>query len=388
MTKYRDVLLVLVITALYHTMNQMFVPTLPIYITELGGSEVVVGAIVGLLSLGAIGAKVYFGKLSARRSNLLVLRIGLVVAAVVPLLYLPFLGFAFLALVRLLQSIGLAGYITGGQGLLSESTEPDKRGLFFGIFSAMIGLGMMAGPLFGSFLADNFGYRVFFIGTALVVGIAAVLSFFIGRGSPTQQGMGRGYQPFSPWKNPRLLVVCASMLCGASVIGATSSMLALHALSAGVGGSSLFFFLFALTFTGAGAGAGALSDRFGQRTLVIPGFIVLIGGLLLLAGLNGRVILVLAALCCGLGLGSVNSVLIAQVPAYSVHQVDAANDLAFFSNAFDLGVVLGSLGLSWLAAHSFALFWLAVAGINGLGLFLYLKFNPDRLPEAKDPLPV
>ena len=76
MAKNRDVVLVLIITVLYHTMNQMFVPTLPIYIAERGGSEVVVGALVGLLSLGAIASKWYFGKLSTRSSSLLVLRMG------------------------------------------------------------------------------------------------------------------------------------------------------------------------------------------------------------------------------------------------------------------------------------------------------------------------
>src|SRR5690554_1239635 len=176
MVKYKDILLVLMITALYHTMNQMFVPTLPLYITGLGGNETVVGAIVGLLSLGALVAKVYFGKIATRYSNLLVLRIGLVLATIVIILYVPFLGFAFLALVRLLQSIGLAGFVTGAQGLLTENTKPHNRGLFFGIFAAMIGLGMIVGPVLGTFLAENHGYTPLFWGAAFVVGLAAILS--------------------------------------------------------------------------------------------------------------------------------------------------------------------------------------------------------------------
>ena len=80
MAKHKDTILVLLITFLYHTMNQMFVPTLPLYIIGLGGSEVVVGVIVGLLSLGAIVSKAFFGKMATRHSSLLVLRIGLVIA--------------------------------------------------------------------------------------------------------------------------------------------------------------------------------------------------------------------------------------------------------------------------------------------------------------------
>ncbi|MGB4430692.1 MAG: MFS transporter [Limnochordia bacterium] len=128
MAKHRDVILVLLITVLYHTMNQMFVPTFPIYIAERGGDEVLVGLLVGLIPLGSIVAKSFFGKMSTRRSNLLVLRLGLIVATLVILLYFPFWGFGFLALVRLLQSIGLAGYVTGSQGLMAEQTTPANRG--------------------------------------------------------------------------------------------------------------------------------------------------------------------------------------------------------------------------------------------------------------------
>ena len=83
MTKNKEIVLVLLITFLYHTMNQMFVPTLPLYISDRGGGEVVVGGIVGLLSVGAIVAKAYLGKTATRRSNLFVLRIGLVTATLV-----------------------------------------------------------------------------------------------------------------------------------------------------------------------------------------------------------------------------------------------------------------------------------------------------------------
>lgn len=378
MVKHRDVILVLLITVLYHTMNQMFVPTFPIYIAERGGDEVLVGLLVGLIPLGSIVAKSFFGKMSTRRSNLLVLRLGLIVATLVILLYFPFWGFGFLALVRLLQSIGLAGYVTGSQGLMAEQTTPANRGFFFGVYAAMIGVGMTAGPLLGSFLAEGFGYKALFGGAALVAGLAAALGFAVGRGpAAAKPGMGRRYQPHPPWKNRRLMIVCGTMVAGAAVLGATSAMLALHAAAVGLGNGSLFFALYALTFTAGGAAAGALSDRLSRTVLIVPGFCLLILGMVFLSVLNGAVVLALAGVTAGLGLGTVNAVLLAMVPGYSINEVDAANDLAFFANAFDLGVVLGSFGFSFLAARSFSLFWLAVAALGVLGLLFYLRHNPE-----------
>ena len=384
MAKYKDIVLVFLIAFLYHTMNQMFVPTLPLYITGLGGNEAVVGALVGFISLGAIFAKVVFGKMSTRYSNLLVLRIGLVTATFVLFLYQPFWGFGFLALVRLIQSIGLAGFLTGIQGMISEQSHAHNRGMFFGIFSAMAGLGMTAGPVLGSFLAERFDYSTLFWTASLIVGFAMVLSFVIKeKPAALAPGMGRKYQPHSPWKNPDLLVVSGCMLLGATYMGATSSMLALHAQAAGIANPGLFFGIFALVFTAGGAISGPLSDRFGRSALIIPGFGLLIAGLLCLSMLNGFVMLSVSAVLCGIGFALVNTVLMTMVPGYSKNPIDVSNDLAFFSNAFDLGVVLGSIGLSWLAAYSFGLFWLAVALVNAAGLVLFLRCNPEKRQKTK-----
>lgn len=384
MAKHRDIVLVLLITFLYHTMNQMFVPTLPLYITGLGGSEAVVGGIVGLLSLGAIVSKVFFGRMATRQSSLLVLRIGLVLATLVLVLYQPFLGFGFLALVRVLQSVGLAGFVAGAQGMLSDNTNSQNRGLLFGIFAAMIGLGMTVGPLLGSLLVERFNYSLLFWGATLVVGLATVLSFLIRPRTPINDpAMGRKYQPHSPWKNRNLLAVSGAMFLAASIIGATASIFTLHAKSVGIANPSLFFGLFALTYTLSGGVSGYLSDRFGRSAMIIPGFGLSVLGLLLLTVLSGAPVMVAASVLCGVGFGFVNTVLMAMVPGYSINVIDASNDLAFFSNAFDLGVVLGSIGLSWLATYSFGLFWFVVAMTNALGLLLYLKYNPEKQQQIK-----
>lgn len=138
-----------------------------------------------------------------------------------------------------------------------------------------------------------------------------------------------------------------------------------------------------MIYTVSGAISGSLSDRFGRETMIIPGFVLLIAGLVVLSMLNGYVILVAAAVLCGVGFGLVNTVLMTMVPGYSKNAIDVSNDLAFFSNAFDLGVVLGSIGLSWIAAYSFTLFWLAVAAVNVLGLLLFLRHNPEKRQKIK-----
>ena len=240
----------------------------------------------------------------------------------------------------------------------------------------MIGVGMTVGPLLGSYLAENYGYQALFSGATLVVG-PLPFEFRHGEGVLGEsQAWAGAISPIHRGK-PQAPGGIRYHADGCFRNWSPSSMLALHARAVGLGNGSLFFSC-SPTFTLGGAAAGTLSDRFGRSALIVPGFCLLILGLVLLAMLNGTVLLILSAVAAGLGLGSINAVLLAMVPDCSISEVDAANDLAFFSNAFDVGVVFGSLGLSALAAWSYSLFWAAVAVLNVLGLIFYLKYGPEK----------
>ena len=73
----------------------------------------------------------------------------------------------------------------------------------------------------------------------MVVAIATVLSFFM-EGQANLGPVGKDYTPHTPWKNRNLLVVSGSILCAATVMGATASMLTLHARTVGIDNSSIF----------------------------------------------------------------------------------------------------------------------------------------------------
>ena len=378
MKKHRDILCILGITFLYHTMNQMFVPTLPIYIASLGGGEGTVGVLVGMLAAGAVIFKLYFARVAVGKGHLYVLRIGLLTAAAAPLLYIPSLGFGVMGLARLIQSIGLAGFVVGSQSLLADYGTENNRGLLFGVYSAMIGVGMVVGPLLGLYLFEAVGVIYLFGGAALVTWLAVILSWLINE-KPQEDAEAVGsYQPF---QNVPLLVICASMLAASMVYGAQSSFVTLHARAVGINNPAVFFSVFALLYTISGAVAGHLSDRLGRTVLVVPGFFLMILALLVLAGLKGTVSLVVGAFLSGLGFGTVNAVLLTMVSDYSSKQ-DLPRDMAFFSNAFDLGFALGAMGLGVVARYSYSAVWLVLTVVVFGGLGVFQLRNPERRPSV------
>ena len=136
-------------------------------------------------------------------------------------------------------------------------------------------------------------------------------------------------------------------------------------------------------YTIGGAAAGPLTDKKGPAAAVLPSFLILISGLAFLIFLAGRGTLITAAVLVGLGFGAVYSALLILVPDCSESRGDIPSNMALFNNSFDLGVVLGSSGLGWVARRSFSLLWAAVIILAGLGLLLFRKYSRSQYLNSR-----
>lgn len=383
MNRTMNVILLFLVTALYFTSYYIFAPILPLYIDFLGGDERVVGLLVGLLSAAAVIFKVVCGRLVRRKGSPFVLRLGLVIIAVVPALYIPKFGFSFLGVVRIINALGMAGFIMGSQSLLASFAQPHNRGMLFGIYSAVTGLGMMAGPALGLYLVDVVGFTNLFWITSGIGFMALVGSIFLE--SPTQsqtvETLEGTVESYSSWANRSLVTISGVMLSVSMVLGATSSFLTLHAIQVGISNPAAFFVIFAGMFTVGGSLSGYGSDRLGRGAVVIPGFFVLIFGLFTLSGMSGQLSLIVSAASSGLGFGVINTVLMAMVSDVSSKD-EFPQAMAFFSNAFDVGFVIGSMGLGIVAAYSYSAVWLTLAGTSIIGLIVFYMFSKRKQPSA------
>ena len=234
--------------------------------------------------------------------------------------------------------------------MVQKTTEAFVRRLFWHDRS-----GNGCGPCWAVFF-EEVGITYLFGGAALVTWIAVILSWLI-KEKPQEVGEAEG--PYRPFQNVPLMVICASMLAASMVYGALSSFLTLHARAVGIDNPAVFFSVFALLYTISGAVAGHLSDRLGRTVLVVPGFFLMILALLVLAGLKGMVSLVMGAFLSGLGVGTVNSVLLTRVSDYSSRQKLPRN-MAFSATPCDLGFALGAMGFGVVAGYSYSAVWLVL----------------------------
>ncbi|WP_156043209.1 MFS transporter [Paenibacillus sp. UNC451MF] len=160
-----------------------------------------------LLSMGGIA-----DKLGAKRVYLAGLTLFLVASAastVVPSLYL-------LIVMRAILGIGGAALMPSSLSLLSHAfPEPVERARVLGIWAAVTGIAMAAGPVVGGFLVDSFGWRsIFLLNVPLAVASLTMTSLLI---TETKRKRGNGFD----WTGQVLAIAAISALSFAIMEGET-----------------------------------------------------------------------------------------------------------------------------------------------------------------------
>src|SRR5258705_5472127 len=81
---------------------------------------------------------------------------------------------------RALQGLGAGGLLTGAIATIGDLVSPRERGQYMGYIMGVMTLAMIAGPLVGGYITDNFSWRWIFyinmpIGGAALVYLAATM---------------------------------------------------------------------------------------------------------------------------------------------------------------------------------------------------------------------
>jgi MFS family permease len=184
--KRRDVLLPALLAAVAQYANWATTfGFLPILAGQLGATDVTLSFLlslnIGVITAGNLLTTAIANRFGARRllyATFLLLAVGIGGAALAPTL--PWL-FAAQICIGLSQSFGYPVMM----GMSIEDIPDDRRTTAMGLFQAVYGVGMFAGPGLSGVLADAVGVRPMFGATALtclVVGLA--VTFWLTRAGP------------------------------------------------------------------------------------------------------------------------------------------------------------------------------------------------------------
>jgi MFS family permease len=320
---------------------QMLMPTLPVYVEKLGGSQSEAGFVIGIFAISAVVIRPFAGWAIDIYGRKGIFLSGLVIFFVSVLAYNWMPTVLLLMIFRLIHGLGWGGSSTAA-GTIATDIIPKKRlAEGMGYYGLAGDIAMAVGPAFGLFLTDSRGFPALFFTSALAIMLAILLGLLITyRPAQSKDHAVRAAFFERQAFRPSLVMFFVTMTFGVIV-----SFLALFANNLGITNVGIFFTIFAIALMMSRPLFGRLADKKGFDLVVIPGILAIFMAMLILSQARALVhplmLLLIAAVVYGFGFGAVQPSLQAMtVQNVPFNRRGAANG-TFFS-AFDLGIGLGS----------------------------------------------
>ncbi|MFC4099873.1 MFS transporter [Paenibacillus xanthanilyticus] len=352
-------------------------PTLPLFIQDLGGSQTQVGLVSGVFTLTAVLFRPLVGGLLDRYGRRPFIIWGLLLFAVAMYAYDWIGGIAALLALRFLHGLSWAMSTTAVGTAITDIIPPARRGEGMGWYGMAMTIAMAIGPMAGLWLIETGSFRaVVLVATGL--SILALALAFIAK-TPFERSAGR--QPMKLFEKS-LLPITISILFLAVAYGGITTFLSLFAVSIGVN-AGLFFLVYAITLTLIRPMAGKLSDRYGEVGVIIPSLVVTIAALIVLSLASGVAGVVTAAILYGIGFGSAQPALQACALRMARPDQKGVANASFFT-AFDLGIGLGSIALGAVSQFAgYPALFVVCAASAALSLVIFVVAVRTKLPRSR-----
>lgn len=352
---------------------QMTLPTIPLYVKELGGNDQMVGIIVGIFTFSALLLRPYAGHALESKGRGFVYVIGLSIFVLSMSIYGFVASIFLLGFLRIIQGAGWGFSTTAGGTIATDIIPAHKRGEGMGYFGLSGNIALALGPALGLSLMGMISFQSFFLICA-ALGLIALL-FSLGIGYKKVEAVEEKTRParFDVIEKTALKPSILMFFITAT-FGGIATFLPLHALEKNVEGIELYFLVYAVFLMISRTFAGQIYDKKGHIYVFLPGTFMILTAMFLLAWLPSTLVLMIAAAIYGLGFGTVQPAL----QAWAVDKAEAnrkgmAN--ATFFSFFDLGIGIAAITFGIIASTiNYASIYIASALSIICSIAIYIYF--------------
>ncbi|MDZ8052167.1 MAG: MFS transporter [Aulosira sp. ZfuVER01] len=281
-------------------------PTLPLYMEDLGATKQQIGIVLGSFAIGMLLFRSLFGKLADRRGRKIVLLIGMLVNAIAPLGYIVVQSIPGLMALRAFHGISIAAFTTGYLALVADLAPEKNRGEIMGYMSLVTPIGAAIGPALGGYLQAASGYTLLFLLSAGLAGIGLLcLVPIVNPPIHKQQQVDSNDSRF--WQllfSPRVRVLASIMLMIGLAFGALHTFVPLFIKAAQVNlNPGLFYTVGALASFSVRFFTGKASDRYGRGLFITLSLVIYAVSMILLWKASSADIFLIAGVLEGAGSG-------------------------------------------------------------------------------------
>lgn len=350
---------------------QMTLPTIPIFVNELGGSEQLIGLIVGIFTFSALLFRPYAGHALESKGRGKVYIVGLALFVLSVGSFGLITSMMMLIVLRIVQGVGWGFSTTASGTIATDLIPPKRRGEGMGYFGLSSNLALALGPALGLTLADYISFtQLFFI--CAVLGLTALIlalniSYKKVDESPDKTKPARFDVVEKSAVNPSILLFFITL-----TFGGITSFLPLYAAEKGIAGIQFYFVSYAIFLMVSRVFAGKIYDKKGDMYVIPPGTVLIFIAMLLLSWLPSTTMMLVAGALYGLGFGSVQPALQAWAVDKAPQNRKGMANATFFS-FFDLGVGVGAMVFGQLAfMFNYGVIYIVAACSVFIALVFYL----------------
>ncbi|MEB4210027.1 MFS transporter [Mycobacterium sp. 94-17] len=371
-------------------------PALPSFARSFGVSIKAVTFLVTVFSLSRLCFAPISGQLVQRLGERRIYIGGMLIVAVSTAACAFSHAYWQLLAFRVISGIGSTMFYVSALGLMIHISPPDARGRVAGLFITSFMVGAVGGPAVGA-VAAGWGLTAPFIvyGVALL-GAAAVLFYSLRNsslaapGPPTRSTvtMREALRVRAYWSS-----LGANFATGWSAFGLRVALVPLFitdVMGRGVGTIGIALAAFAGGNAMAMIPSGYLSDRMGRRTLMIVGLALSGVATIVLGAASSLPAFLVAALVVGVVTGIYMSPMQAAVADILGSEARAGSPVAAVQMMSDLGAIVGSMTLGWVAERLSYSWGFTVSGlvllIAAAGWVAAAETRTMPAPD-QDPLP-
>ncbi|MGM0900381.1 MAG: MFS transporter [Bacillota bacterium] len=364
---------VVISNALVFMIFEMLLPTLPLFVTALGGGASQVGLVTGIFMLSAILIRPFAGMLAKKIDKKILLILGILIIALSTGAYYLSSSISTLLLIRLIHGAGFGLATTYFATLAAEIIPKDRRGEGIGYFGVGETVAISVGPMIGIMTLELYDFQRLFFGGMAGLFLAVIMAIFIKR-APKEKELDKQVSGKFKLLEKRVLFPALLIFLIGIAAGGIMSFFSLYAIERDFTQVGLFFLLIAAASFIIRLLSGKLFDQYGPSIILIPGSILSIVGLIILYVAVNDSMFLIAAIFYGFGFGAI-------FPAVQtwcmnlVEEHEHEDAMASFFNFFDLGIGGGSFILGLVATvTSYQTVYLVASIVYGMVLVIYVVY--------------
>ncbi|MBY4605517.1 MULTISPECIES: MFS transporter [Bacillus] len=352
---------------------EMLLPTLPLFVTAIGGGAKQVGLVTGIFMISAIAIRPFAGVLAQRFNKKYLLIFGIVISACSTGAYYLASDVSVLLLIRLIHGAGFGLATTYFATIAAEIIPKERRGEGIGYFGVGETIAVSVGPMIGISALELYDFERLFLGGMSILLLAVLMAALVRRRPVAKDTGEKGRVKIKVLERRVLFPSFLILLVGIAASG-IMSFFALYAIEKGFRSVGMFFFLIAAASFFIRLISGKIFDRFGAAAILIPASIFSIAGLSILYIAQTNAMFFTAAICYGFGFGSI----FPAIQTWCINLVEEhehEDAMGTFFNFFDMGIGGGSLLLGVVATlYSYRELYIASILVYLLFLLLYILF--------------